>query len=669
MKDQSQENKRLKDELRKSREKIRELEDLLNRPGSSGENLQRSVENLSSVINNISEAVFIHDREGSIFDLNKKALELFGINREKVLKLNFRDHFFLPRNPLEKLSELWPRLEAGESFFFEIKAIRPLDKVSFPAEIFMRKILWDGRVLILTTVRDITRLKEDKKALRARRQQLSAILDGTPVATFVIDREHRVISWNRACENLTGVPREKVLGERVDSGIFYQGSARPVLADVVLDMDEKKMVELYSEKNLATCLTIPEAYEACDQVVLKGVPREIYFLAARYRDSSREVVGAIETISDITERTRTENALRASEKRLREVTANIPGVVYQYHVTPDKEGRFTFVSDGIRRFFNLDPGKVMEDQNLFFSRMDLEVQKKFKKSCIPCSESHCMEEFVFVLEKNGGEKRWIKNRALSRVMKNKETFWNGVLTDITQEKKIEKLRQDVERIVRHDMKSPLMGIGGLARLMLREDLTSRQRKFAATIHQSALKLLRMINNSMSLLKMEEGVYELSPEDFNILEMFSQLEEEFMASMESKSLETVYYLDGRPVSGQEVCVMSGEKILLESLFANLIQNALEASPEGERITISIRCESDEVVVDIHNMTAIPESVRDSFFNRYVTFGKRFGTGLGTYSAMLIAKAHQGDIRFTTSDEKGTTLTVTLPRGQQEKKDCA
>jgi len=65
------------------------------------------------------------------------------------------------------------------------------------------------------------------------------------------------------------------------------------------------------------------------------------------------------------------------------------------------------------------------------------------------------------------------------------------------------------------------------------------------------------------------------------------------------------------------------------------------------------------VDIHNQGAVPESIRDRFFERYVTYGKQYGTGLGTYSAMLIARAHGGNISFTTSREEGTHLLVTLP----------
>jgi len=65
------------------------------------------------------------------------------------------------------------------------------------------------------------------------------------------------------------------------------------------------------------------------------------------------------------------------------------------------------------------------------------------------------------------------------------------------------------------------------------------------------------------------------------------------------------------------------------------------------------------VSIHNQGVVPEQVREDFFEKYATFGKRHGTGLGTYSARLIARTLGGDVTMDTSEAGGTTLTVTLP----------
>jgi two-component system sensor histidine kinase/response regulator len=67
-----------------------------------------------------------------------------------------------------------------------------------------------------------------------------------------------------------------------------------------------------------------------------------------------------------------------------------------------------------------------------------------------------------------------------------------------------------------------------------------------------------------------------------------------------------------------------------------------------------------VITIHNHGAIPESIRSRFFSKFTTAGKDRGTGLGAYSAKLMAETLRGTIRAETSDEKGTTITLSLPK---------
>ena len=66
-----------------------------------------------------------------------------------------------------------------------------------------------------------------------------------------------------------------------------------------------------------------------------------------------------------------------------------------------------------------------------------------------------------------------------------------------------------------------------------------------------------------------------------------------------------------------------------------------------------------VIDIHNKGVIPEDIRMRLFDPYTTSGKKGGTGLGTYSALLVVRSHQGDIHFTTSQKEGTHMVVELP----------
>lgn len=163
---------------------------------------------------------------------------------------------------------------------------------------------------------DITERKQAEEACKFKKEQerLSSILDGNPIPTFVIDQNHAVVYWNRACEILTGVKKETTLGKVLDSGIFYAGLKRPLLADCVLDMNLAEMEKLYQEKSLTQNSSIPEAFEAQDFITIGNVQRKLYFLAARLVDSKGQVVGAIETIQDNTERDQLERQLLHAQK-------------------------------------------------------------------------------------------------------------------------------------------------------------------------------------------------------------------------------------------------------------------------------------------------------------------------------------------------------------------
>jgi signal transduction histidine kinase len=121
--------------------------------------------------------------------------------------------------------------------------------------------------------------------------------------------------------------------------------------------------------------------------------------------------------------------------------------------------------------------------------------------------------------------------------------------------------------------------------------------------------------------------------------------------------------GRQIDLKDEFLIAGEETLLETMFTNLIKNAIEASPEGGTVTVSMNTIEMQGqpfhLIDIHNLGVIPMDIRENFFEPYTTSGKASGTGLGTHSALLVARTHKGDINFTTSEQEGTHLLVSLP----------
>jgi signal transduction histidine kinase len=116
--------------------------------------------------------------------------------------------------------------------------------------------------------------------------------------------------------------------------------------------------------------------------------------------------------------------------------------------------------------------------------------------------------------------------------------------------------------------------------------------------------------------------------------------------------------GGPPGGESRVNVSGERLLLHTMLANCLKNAVEASPEGGLVDVDLS-DGQFVTVRVHNQGAVPESIRKTFFRKFATAGKVGGTGLGAYSAKLVAEVHGGAIAMESSEEGGTTITIRLP----------
>ena len=176
---------------------------------------------------------------------------------------------------------------------------------------------------IVATYEDITERKRAEADLKESEQRLRRIIDGSPIAAFVIGRDHRVLYWNRALEELSGIRAADVIGSDGHWRAFYP-EKRPCLSDLLVDQAFESIPAWY-----AACCSpsklIEEAYEATDYFPYLGNGGKwLRFTAAVIRDSSGAPVGAMETLEDVTERKNAEEALRESEERLRAILEGSP---------------------------------------------------------------------------------------------------------------------------------------------------------------------------------------------------------------------------------------------------------------------------------------------------------------------------------------------------------
>lgn len=216
-----------------------------------------------------------------------------------------------------------------------------------------------------------------------------------------------------------------------------------------------------------------------------------------------------------------------------------------------------------------------------------------------------------------------------------------------------RLREDVERMSRHDLKTPLNSVLGVARL-LRDDprLEPDQRQLVGVLQRAGLRMLEMVNLSLGLFKMETGSYDFHPQPVDLREVVNRVLVDLARFAKDSGVELrVVDKDAGPVW------VRAEELLCYSIVANLVKNAVEAT--GARQAVSLRLlRGDPVRLSIHNPGAVTPEIVDRFFDKYVTGGKRGGAGLGTYSARLMARAQQGEVTMRTDAVEGTTLTLNL-----------
>lgn len=164
--------------------------------------VQQSEQDLRTIFNNVYDAVFIHDLDGTILDINDRALEMHGVNREQLLAATVAD-LSPPDAPLETLPAIFERVTAGESVQFEWQCHRLSDNATFEAEIALRLVTLASRSVCIATVRDISdriRTENERKQAQAKLQaseaRLRTLVDNVPFKVWMRDSQQRLILQN-----------------------------------------------------------------------------------------------------------------------------------------------------------------------------------------------------------------------------------------------------------------------------------------------------------------------------------------------------------------------------------------------------------------------------------------------------------------------------------------
>ncbi|WP_321506554.1 PAS domain S-box protein [uncultured Methanoregula sp.] len=267
--------------------------------------------------NSYSVSLLIDPDTGMIVDANDAAVRYYGYSRDQLTSMGIFDLNRLPEKKV--LRNLQRAKDEKEKQFFSTHYLA--DGSRRYVEVYSGPIRVSGKPLFYSIIHDITERKLAEQALRESEAMLNVILQSSPIPKFVIDTGHRVISWNKALEETSGIKARDVKGTNRHWAAFYNAE-RPCLADLIVEGDEGKIAERYKDM-VKKSDAVEGAYEATDFFPSMGsTGKWLHFIAAPVIDPSGKVIGAVETLEDITPLVKAQQELKESEERYSSLFTN-----------------------------------------------------------------------------------------------------------------------------------------------------------------------------------------------------------------------------------------------------------------------------------------------------------------------------------------------------------
>ena len=248
-----------------------------------------------------SDAIVLLDRNGGISYWNPAAENIFGATSVSAVRQNFFSMFSPEKFRDKDKSDLKQYLVTSDGPFAERPREIQLQKVTgevILAEISLSTVTIRGIISAIAVIRDI-RERIDTE-IRERELQINEVLQGSPIPQFMLDNNHKIIFWNRALEEHTGIKASEVVGTNQHWRAFYE-TQRPCLADLLIDGMIEDIPRWYGGKYNKSRL-VEGAYEATDFFPKMGPAGTwLFFTAAIIRDAKGSVLGVLETLEDITD--------------------------------------------------------------------------------------------------------------------------------------------------------------------------------------------------------------------------------------------------------------------------------------------------------------------------------------------------------------------------------
>lgn len=499
--------------------------------------------------------------------------------------------------------------------------------------------------------RNITERKLIEEKLEKQRKFYEDILNNMPADIAVFNSKHEYLFVNpKAIKNKE--VRNWIIGKTDED--YCKEKNKPISI-------AKTRSELFS--NVISNKTAMEWEEK--SITTKGEEEFILRRLFPVIDENDEVKLVIGYGIDITERKKSEEALKINEEKYRSIIANMNLGLMEL----DKKGIIEFVNQRIQKMTGLN------ESNLIGKKPDSFLNSQSSdKPTSTINDSYEIETFV-----NGKQAWWLISSAPQYEANGKIKGSVIICLDISKQKKLEKeliqSREEAEKLAKtketflanmsHEIRTPMNAIMGIGNQLAKTTLTEKQQFFVKTINNASENLLYIINDILDLSKIEAGKLSIENIEFDLKKTVQQTIQMHLYKAEEKGLElNVAYFDDSVFE-----VLIGDPYRLNQILLNLISNAIKFTEKG-RVQLKI-----EVLENTDNNQKIKFSVIDSgigidtnfihmlfdkFSQEYESISRKYGgTGLGMSICKELINLMGGDIHVESEKNIGTTVSFILP----------
>ncbi|MGA2780736.1 MAG: PAS domain S-box protein [Smithella sp.] len=551
-------------------------------------------------------------------------------------------------------------------------------------------------------------------------QSLKSIIGSSPIPAFIIGKDHLIIYWNKALEELSGIKSEEVVGTGQQWRAFYK-TARPCMADLLVDKYQKEIPRWYSGKFIKSKL-IDGAYEATDffpELGKKG--RWLRFTAAVIRNSKGAVIGAVETLEDITQAKMAEEALlKAHEeleikvkertqklaktnKALKETTDHLSLIleflpIVSYTCNADENLTITFVSNRVKEITGYTPAQFTDNPTFWQEHIHPDEQKEILKE-LKSATHKGTHQFEYRFQTADSSYRWFSDhRRLIKPSNRSRSYMVGAWQDITEDKRIRqegelRLQQmiqshklkalgEVVTGVAHEINNPVSFIAN--NITLLEEMWTAVEPILASDGASnpdwgdkGIGYVEVCTNmkeiieefkiaSQRIKRVITGLKEFARADETIQKKPVKIEEVIqgvliiVGAQVRKTVSRIdLYIDSN------LPTIQGHFQKIEQVIANLLINAHQSITPDRKGKIIITARSIErlnaILIEIEdNGIGMEKEVLDHVFEPFFTTRRdREGTGLGLSISYGLIKEHRGIIGVLSRPNKGSRFSIYLP----------